>query len=77
LLGEHGVKLGLQLIPGRGYGVLLVEERDGAFKLAPEVAQLEGRQLVQGVLGRLDGRGVGGHWLLSSMSLRLDYVIAR
>jgi hypothetical protein len=32
LLGDHAVQGGFQIGPGRGNGVLLIQERDGIFQ---------------------------------------------
>jgi hypothetical protein len=61
LFGYHVVEFGLEPVPGWGHGVLLVKERDRAFKLVAEVPELECRQGVQGMFGQFNGYGLGWH----------------
>jgi len=51
----------LEAAPGRWNWVLPVEERDGAFKLATVITQLKRGHGIQGMLGLVDGYGLGWH----------------
>jgi hypothetical protein len=51
LLGYQLIKGAMQVAPYRRYGILLVEERDGALKLAAVAAKLKRGHGVKGVLG--------------------------
>jgi hypothetical protein len=50
LLGDHTIKLRLELVAGWGHGSLLIEERDGSLQVAAVVAQLVRGQGVERVL---------------------------
>jgi len=50
LLGDHAIKLRLELVTSRGHRSLLIEERNGSLQVAAVVAQLVRGQGVERVL---------------------------